>query len=333
MSQKNTTLKSAAEITKGDLNVMTLSEAEVVRLLDPGELLDELHDGFCGLANGDIQTPDRPEISVPGKGFNLSMPAWRPGSPIMVKMVSVFDGNLELGLPNHLAIISLFDPATGAPLCVMDGTHITGFRTAAAAVLSVREIARSNSKVATIVGAGVQGREHLQLLPLARQFDEILISSLHFEDARKLAALHPRARAVEDLEAAVRRSDVVCLASHSEKPVIQVEWVGPGTHVTSVGYAPPRGELPVSLAVTGKLYIEDDAALEPPPVGCGELQGLASGDAIRFGDALNGTAPLRESVSEITIYKAMGIAMEDLIAAEIVYNKARKQGAVGELKL
>lgn len=328
MSHENATLRSAAEVIKGDLNIMMIPEAEVARLLDPGELLDGLHDGFCRLANGDIQTPDRPEITVPGKGFNLSMPAWRPGSPIMVKMVSVFDGNLELGLPNHLAVINLFDPATGKPLCVMDGTHITGIRTAAAAVLSVREIARENSKVATIVGAGVQGREHLGLLPLVSQFDEILVSSLHFEDATKLAALHPRARAIEDREAAVRRSDVVCLASHSREPVIQSEWVRPGTHVTSVGYAPPNGELPVSLAVTGKLYIEEDAAFEPPPVGCGELQGLAPGDAIRFGDALNGNAPLRESDSEITVYKAMGIAMEDLVAAEIVYNKALSEGVV-----
>lgn len=219
-------------------------------------------------------------------------------------------------------------PVTGAPLCVMDGTHITGIRTAAAAVLSVREIARPNSRVATIVGAGVQGREHLRLLPLVRRFDEILVSSLHFEDARKLAGLHPKARAVEDVEAAVRRSDVVCLASHAHEPVIQAGWVRAGTHVTSVGYAPPKGELPVSFAVTGKLFIEQDAAFEPPPVGCGELQGLATGDAIRFRDALNGTAPLRESDNEITVYKAMGIAMEDLVAAEIVYSKALGEGAI-----
>ncbi len=322
MPQKNAPGKSAAEITKGDLEVMIIPESDVVRLLDPVALLDGLHDGFLSLARGDIQTPDRPEITVPGKGFNLSMPAWRPGSPIMVKMVSVFDGNLELGLPNHLAMINLFDPVTGAPLCVMDGTHITGMRTAAAAVLSVREIARRNSRVATIVGAGVQGREHLRLLPLVRPFDEILVSSLHVEDARKLARLHPQARAVEDVEAAVRRSDVVCLASHAHEPVIEAGWVRAGSHVTSVGYAPPRGELPVSLARTGRLYIEEDAAFKPPPVGCGELQGVAIGDAIRFGDALSGNAPLRVSDSEITVYKAMGIAMEDLVAAEIVYRNA-----------
>ena len=317
---------SAAEISKGDLEVMTLSEADIMRLLDPSDLLDGLADGFRAMACGEIQAPPRPEITVPGKGFMLSMPAWRTGSPMMVKLVSVFEGNLQLGLPNHLAVIHLLDEATGAPLCVMDGTYITGIRTAAAAVLSVRELARKDARIVTVIGAGVQGREHVRLLPLARDFDEILIGSLCHDDAEKLAGPEPRARAVKDLRAAVERSDVVCLTSHAYTPVINPEWVRPGTHVTSVGYAPPRGELPVELARNGKLFVEDEAAFEPPPVGCGELQGLSRSDAILIGNALGGQAPLRETPHEITVYKAMGFAMEDLIAAELAYNRAVIEG-------
>jgi ornithine cyclodeaminase/thiomorpholine-carboxylate dehydrogenase len=208
----------------------------------------------------------------------------------------------------------------------MDGTHITGIRTAAAAVLSARALARPDARVATIVGAGVQAREHLKLLPLVRDFDEILIASLHFDDAQKLAAGHPRASAVTDLETAVRRSDVVCLASHAYQPVIAADWVRPGTHVSSVGYAPPLGELPVALARDQKLYVEDDAAFETPPVGCGELQGISPAHASRLGDALLGKRSLRENDREITVYKAMGIAMEDLVAAEIVYRRALAEG-------
>lgn len=318
--------QSAADIVKGDLKVMTLRETDVMRLLDPGALLDGLADGFQALARHQIQTPDRPELTVPGKGFLLSMPAWRKGSPMMVKMVCVFEGNLAQGLPNHLAMINLFDSNSGAPLCAMDGTYITGIRTAAAAILTVREIAGPDAKVATIVGAGVQGREHLRLLPLVRDFDEILVASLYFEDAQRLAQREPKASAVEDLEAAVRRSDVVCLASHSDRPVIDPDWVRPGTHVTSVGYAPPLGELPVALARDHKLYVEDDASFEPPPVGCGELQQIDRSSAIRLGDALIGKAPLRESDEEITVYKAMGIAMEDLVAADLVYRRAVREG-------
>jgi len=318
--------KSAAEITKGAIKVMALSESDVEELLDLGDLLDGLAEGFRAVARGEMQSPHRPEITVPNKGFMLSMPAWRPGSPMMVKMVCVFEDNLTLNIPNHLAVINLFDEKTGMPLCIMDGTYITGIRTAGAAVLSVREIARNDSKTATLVGAGVQGREHLRLLPLVREFDEILVSSLYYDDAKKLAAQYPKATAVNDLQDAVSRSDVVCLASHSYSPVIDANWIRPGTHVTSVGYAPPTGELPVELAQLGKLYVEDDTAFEIPPVGCGELQGLSATDAIKFGDALMGSAPLRERDDEITVYKAMGIAMEDLVAAELAYRRALDSG-------
>ena len=325
MPEENPLSKSAAEITKGDLKVMTLSEADVMRLLDLRSLLDGLADGFQAMARGEVQTPARPEITVPEKGFLLSMPAWRQGSPMMVKMVCVFEGNLQLNLPNHVATINLFDPDTGVPICLMDGTYITAIRTAAAAVLSVREIARSEARVATIVGAGVQGREHLRLLPLVQDFDEILIESEYSDDAKKLAETHPKARAVDDLEAAVRRSDVVCLASHSYQPVIEAEWVQPGTHVTSVGYAPPLGELPIALARDHKLYVEDDVSFELPPVGCGELQQVEPSSGIKLGNALIGRAPLRTSDKEITVYKAMGIAMEDLVAAELVYRAALRE--------
>lgn len=319
--------KSAAEISKGDVRIMTLSEADVMRLLDPKELLDGLADGFRDMAAGRVQTPNRPEITVPEKGFLLSMPAWRNGSPMMVKMVSVFEGNLEHGLPNHIAIINLFAQETGMPLCVMDGTYITAIRTAGSAILTVREMARKEARVATIVGAGVQGREHLRLLPLVRDFEEILVSSLYFDDAKKLARLNPRARAVEDLEEAVRRSDVVCLATHSYEPVIQAEWVRPGTHVTSVGYAPPHGELPAGLARGHTLFVENEAAFKKPPVGCGELQGIDPDRGIKVGSALLGLSPLRTNDHEITVYKAMGIAMEDLVAAEIVYRKALREAS------
>lgn len=325
MNERNSEHKSAAETFKGALKVMTICEDDVIRLLDANALLDGLAEGFRCLARGEMQTPHRPEITVPNTGFVLSMPAWRPGVPVMVKMVSVFEGNLERGLPNHLALITLYDDATGAPVCIMDGTYITGIRTAGAAVLSVREIARADARVATIVGAGVQGREHLRLLPLARDFDEIWVASLHHEDAERLAATDPRAKAVSDLEAAVGRSDVVCLASHAYEPVIDAGWIRPGTHVTSVGYAPPRGELPVALARDHTLFVEDSAAFEAPPTGCGELRGIDPSGAIRLGDALLGAAPLRSQDDEVTVYKAMGIAMEDLVAADLVYRAALEE--------
>ena len=314
--------KAAFEVGKGKQSVLVLTEAQVVDVLDPVELLDELEKSFGTLARGEVQCPHRPEIAVPGKGFSLAMAAWQPGMLICVKVVNVFEGNLALGLPNHLAIINLFDPDTGVVRCVMDATYITGARTAATAVISHKLLARPDTRIATIVGAGVQAREHLHLLPLIRDFEEIQICSLIFEHAERLAEQHPRARAVRDVEDAVRQSDVVCLATHSATPVIAAEWVKPGTHVSSVGYFPPQGELPRSLAKRHRLFVETRDAFAPPPVGCAELSGIDAKTGTPLGEVVNDQRLGRTTSSEITVYKAMGIAMEDMVAANLAYRHA-----------
>jgi alanine dehydrogenase len=319
--------KAAFEIGKGAREIMTLSEADVEKYLDPRELLDGLEDGFRGLELGEVQSPPRTEVSVPGKGISLAMTAWRPGMLMTVKIVNVFDGNLSIGLPNHLALISLFDPNTGVAAGVLDGTYITGIRTAASAILSCRMLSRERSRVATVIGAGVQGREHLRLLPLVRELGRINVCSLHFEDAQKLASRSEIARATADVEEAVRESEIVCLATHSPTPVIKPDWIQPGTHVTSVGYCPPGGELPTELAGgEHRLFIETLDAFRPTPVGCGELVGLASSTGTTLGAVSLGRKPGRVSDAEITVYKAMGIAMEDMVAANLAYQWARRDG-------
>ncbi len=318
--------KAAFEIKKGTRQVMTLSEAEVEKYLDLQELLNGLEDGFRGLELGEIQSPPRSKLSVAGKGFSLAMPAWRSGMQITVKIVNVFDGNLDIDLPNHLALINLFDPNTGATSCVMDGTYITGIRTAASAVLSARMLCRSESRIATVIGAGVQGREHLRLLPLIRDFERINICSLRFEDAQKLATRSEVARATTDVEAAVRESDIVCLAAHSPTPVIKPDWVKLGAHVSSVGYCPPNGELPKDLAREHHLFVETLDAFQPTPVGCGELAGLDASTGTTLGAVALGRKPGRLSDVEITVYKAMGVAMEDMVAANLAYQSAKREG-------
>lgn len=319
-------LPGALAARKGALDVLVLSEAEVAASLEGRALLAALAEGFAALARGEVQSPARPEIAIPGRGFLLSMPAWRRGGLIAVKQVSVFDGNLARGLPNHLALITLYEADCGRPVCVLDGTYITAARTAGAAIVSVAALARPEARVATIVGAGVQGAEHLALLPLVRELETIHISSLHRIDAEALAARDPRATVADDLERAVRVSDIVCLATHSATPVIEPEWVRAGAHVTSVGYAPPAGELPPALAAMGRLVVEDPCAFAPPPVGCAELQGLDPQLATTLGAILADAAPGRRSADEVTVYKAMGIALEDLVAAQLAYDTARRAG-------
>jgi ornithine cyclodeaminase/alanine dehydrogenase-like protein (mu-crystallin family) len=172
----------------------------------------------------------------------------------------------------------------------------------------------------------VQADQHLHLLPLVRDYAEIRVVSKRFEDAQALARHHPAIVPMSDLEAAVRSSDVVCLATHSTEPVIDAGWVRPGTHVSSVGVAPPGGELPVALLRRASLFVETRDAFASTPVGSCELAGLDPDSGTPLGDMLLGRRPGRVSEDQITVYKAMGTAMEDMVVADLAWRHARRLG-------
>ncbi len=315
------------------MDILMLNEAEVQRLLDPDALLDQLAEGFKALSSGLVDAPNRTGVSVPNTGFLLSMPAYQQGREIAVKLVSIFHGNMQLGIPSHQALICLFDPQTGTPLSFMDGNYITAMRTAGAAALSTRLLARTDTKVLAIVGAGVQGQAHLRMLSHVRPFSEIRIASHHLDHAEQLAATDSRARAVDTTEDAVRGADVVCLCTNSTRPVISIEWLARGTHVTSVGYAPPGGELASEVIAHGRLFVETRLAFEPPPAGCAELAGLNPRVGTELGEVLLGQSLGRQNTDELTVYKAMGHASEDLATASLVYHRAKQVGAGHTVRL
>jgi ornithine cyclodeaminase/alanine dehydrogenase-like protein (mu-crystallin family) len=308
------------------MDVLVLSRAEVERLLDPAELLDGLRRGFRDLSAGAVTAPERNELAMPDAAFLLGMPGHRAGARMTVKVVTVFERNLARGIPSHLATIGLYDPGTGACTAFMDGTAITALRTSAAAVLSADLLARRDARVAAVVGAGVQGEQHVRLLSLVRDLDEIRVASLVHADAEALAARHPRARAVRSVRDAVRGADVVALATHAAEPVIEADWVAPGAHVSSVGYRPPRGELPLGVLERGRVFVEARLAYARPPAGCAELQGRDPGEATELGELLLAPGRGRADDREVTVYKAMGHVMEDLVAAELVLAAARRDG-------
>ena len=318
--------KSSAEIMKGETQILVLSEADVVECIQLGELLEVLAHGFKALSLGKVINPERPQLDIPRMGYSLSMPAWMEGMNLTVKIVNVFEGNLVNDIPSHLATISLFDPRSGLPICVMDGTYITAVRTSGSAVLSIRELARKDAKIATVVGAGVQANQHLHLLPLVRNFSEIRVVSKHFEDAKRLARLHPNVRPMQNIEQAVSTSDVVCLATHSYEPVLDPSWILPGTHVSSVGVAPPGGEMPTELIHKATLFVETKDSFKPTPVGSCELAGLPPESGTELGNVLLHPQLGRGSSEQITVYKAMGIAMEDMVAADLAYRCAQRLG-------
>jgi ornithine cyclodeaminase/thiomorpholine-carboxylate dehydrogenase len=289
--------------------------------------LDTLAEGFRALSAGQIDAPKRIGVTVPASGFLLAMPAYQPEREITVKLVSVFHDNARLSLPTHRALICVFDPKTGAPLAFMDGGAITALRTAGAAALATRLLARTDTRALAIVGAGAQGRSHMLMLSRVRPFAEIRVASRDLAHAQELAATDSRARAVERVEEAVRGADVVCLCTSADEPVIHRDWLAPGTHVTSVGYAPPGGELDPQVIEPGHLFVETRLAFEPPPVGCAELAGLDPSAGAELGELLLGQGLGRQSDEEITVYKAMGHACEDLAAASLVYRRAKQEGA------
>jgi alanine dehydrogenase len=309
------------------MDLLLLSEADVRRLLDPERLLTALEDGFRAISGGTADVPPRVAANTPG-GYLAAMPGYGASLGLATKLVSVYPANHDLGIPSHQALVCLFDAGTGSPLAVMDGSRITAVRTAGTAAVSVRHLARADARVLAIVGAGVQGASHLEMLPRVRDFAEIRVASRTFDHALALAATHPRARAVEGFEEAVRGADVVALCTHSGEPVIRLDWLSPGTHVSSVGFAAPHGELDRAIAEQGTLFVESRAAaFQPPPVGCMELVGMDPASAREMGELLLGKAPGRQADEELTVYKSMGHAIEDVAASLVVYEAARREGA------
>ena len=313
--------------------ILAISGADIMRLVNPAAAIDALAEGFKALSEGTVQAPPRPKVDVPGKGFSLAMLAWTPGRMIGLKTVNVFHDNHKLGLESHQALVSLFDAETGAPVAILDGASLTGIRTAAASVLSVRALARDAARTALVVGSGVQAREHARQLHLARPFEEILIFARNGELAREIAAGVPKVKAVTDLEAAARAADVICLTTSSATPVIEDAWVRDGCHVTSVGFTPPGSELPTALIDRAGLFVEAMAAFSPAPVGCAELAGRDPAGGAELGHVLLGRKPGRTCERQVTLYKSMGNAMEDMIVANLAYDAAKRAGVGQEIAL
>ncbi|MEP7325963.1 MAG: ornithine cyclodeaminase family protein, partial [Gemmatimonadota bacterium] len=291
------------------MKLLFLNDQDVRTLLDLDQLLEALAEGFVALSDGRAVAPNRSDVSIPGKGFLLTMPAWQPGNHVSIKMVAVFREIAGMNQTGHPALITLFDQDSGAPVALMDGRFITTMRTAAAAALSVKFLAQQQTRTLAIIGAGTQAQAHLAAIPRVRGFEDIRIASPSGE-ARKLSAQFPHPRSVSSNEEAVRGADVICLCTDSSTPVIQWDWVSPGAHITSVGYAAPGGELPAEAVERGRLFVETRRAFEPAPVGCAELAGQPPERGTELGEVIGDRKPGRRSEQEITVYKSMGHAME-----------------------
>jgi alanine dehydrogenase len=302
--------------------MLLISRADVEALLEPGALVDAVAGGFRSLSSGDVSAPPRLAVEVE-RGAVLTMPGRRAGGPVVVKLVGLFPRNAD----THPSLICLLDAETGHALALMDGGHVTALRTAAGSALSIRLAARQDARVLAVVGSGVQARAHLALL--AGSFEDVRVAARDPAAARELA----EAFGARVTDAPAEGADVICLTTGAPEPVLWADEVAAGTHVTSVGYAPPRGELDPELARSSRLLVETRGAFDPPPAGCAELAGLDPAHATELGEILLGRAPGRLADDEITVYKAMGHIAEDAAAAELVHRLALEAGAGREVEL
>lgn len=279
--------------------MLVLTRAEVEELLDLDALLDALAGAHAELSAGTASLPPRIAAHAPD-GLLGAMPAYLPSVGLGCKLVSLFPENADR--PTHQAEIVMFDPANGTPAAVMDGTYITAMRTAAAAALATRLLAREDARVLAIVGTGVQSRAAQEMFPRVRDFDEVRVAGRG------------------EVEDAVRGADVVHCATHSADPVVRADWLSAGTHVSSVGYNAPGSELdPAIVARADVICVESrDSSFAPPPSGAPELAGVDREGTVELGELVSGTRPGRTSPEQMTLYKSVGVAVQDLAAAALV---------------
>jgi alanine dehydrogenase len=316
--------------------VIFLSEAEVRELLDLDELVDALADAHRDLSAGEASMPPRIAALVQERqGLLGVMPAYLPSAGLACKLVTLFPQNTDRH--THQAVIVVFDPENGTALALMDGTYITATRTAAGSALATRLLAREDAQVLALLGTGVQARSHARALPRVRAFTEIRIAGRDRAKAEALAEeIGPHARAVSTYEEAIRNADVVAATTHSTEPIVRREWLSPGVHVNSVGLNPAGREVDEKTVADALLVVESrESALAAPPAGAPELVGVSPADVhAELGELVAGTKPGRSSEDQITLYKSVGVAVQDVAAAALVLAaaKGRSMGRAIELE-
>jgi len=316
--------------------VIFLSEADVRELLDLDQLVDALADAHRDLSAGAASMPPRIAAMVQERqGLLGVMPAYLPSAGLACKLVTLFPQNTDRH--THQAVIVVFDPENGTPLALMDGTYITATRTAAGSALATRLLAREDANVLGLLGTGVQARSHARALPRVRAFTEIRVASRDRAKAEALAEeIGPHARAVSSYEEAIRNADVIAATTHSTEPIVRREWLSPGVHVNSVGLNPAGREVDEQTVADALLVVESrESALTPPPAGAPELVGISPADVhAELGELVAGTKPGRSSRDEITLYKSVGVAVQDVAAAALVLAaaKGRSLGRAIELE-
>jgi alanine dehydrogenase len=325
--------------------VHILTREDVRKALPMSEAIAAVKKAFAQLSAGRANVPLRTSLDVPRhNGVTLFMPAYLPDDAAMaLKIVSVFNDNPGKGLPLIHALVVVIDAETGAPEALMDGTTLTALRTGAASGAATDALAREDAHVAAVFGAGAQGRTQLEAVCAVRPIEEAWIYDIDRERARMVAdemgeLLSRSVEVAETPTQALRHADVVCTATTSSAPVFEDADIRPGTHINAIGaYTPQMQEIPPETVLRAKVVIDHrEAALAE----AGDLlipieQGLMTAEHIHaeLGEVVAEARAGRETAEEITLFKSVGVAVQDVAAAGAVLKAAREAGLGTDLAL
>lgn len=325
--------------------MLVISEEQVQGLLDLEELIFALEQAHVQFSAGKAVMPVRLVVPLPEVGGRItSMPAFlSEANALGIKIISYFRDNPGQGLPPILATLSLYSPETGKLLALMDGTFLTAVRTACASAMATKALARTETPVLGVLGAGVQARAHIRALSRVRAIHRVLVwspsgvSAIYVKEELE-EEVGCEIRPQESVEAVVREADLLATVTAAAEPVLKAEWLKPGVHVNAVGsHRPDVREMGSDTVERAVVVVDSRDAIYSE---CGDIllaieEGAITRDRIRgeIGEVLAGAKPGRTSDREVTLYKSVGIAVQDVAAANLVYRRALEQGVGTEVEI
>jgi ornithine cyclodeaminase len=321
------------------MSLLILNHSEVEQLLPMDECITVMGEAFNALARNEFHQPLRTITKPPNvKGVMALMPTFRAGEePLFgLKAICVFPGNAAIGKDAHQGGVLLFDGVNGEPLAIVNASAITAIRTAAVSGLATRLLAREDAADLAIIGAGVQARTHLAAMSCVRNLRRIRVAARRFESAQRFAAEMQDQSAcpiepVESNEAAVRNADIIVTVTTTREPVVNREWISPGAHINAVGtYSFNAREVDTATMKAASLFVDrrESALNEAGDYLIAAQEGAIGPDHIRaeLSEVVSGAHPGRTLRDEITVFKSLGLALEDLAAAAYIFRKAQQEG-------
>jgi len=311
--------------------MLVLSEADVAAVLPMADVIEAVERGLRAQAQDKVVQPVRVVVRNSAGMFG-SMPCSIDGTGLGAKLVTFFPDNAKLGLHTHNAIIELFDPQTGVPSALLDGRLITEMRTAATSAIATRALAREDASVGALIGTGVQARSHVQALQTIGMLRELRIWGRTPDNAKKLAdwasGLGIKASVSATIPDACRGAHVVCTVTPSTIPIVEDADIEPGTHVNAVGSsAPSMQELAPGLVGRARLFVDtvEGAMRESGDILAAIREGKLppEPELVRLCDVVVGDAQGRRSANEVTIFKSLGMAIEDVACAAVAVERAK----------